>query len=270
MRIPAPNHTQTPNDLFDHWLPHLNESELKVLLVIIRKTFGWHRVHDIISLSQLQHFTGLSETSVLGAIKSLIQKGVIRKEVVGPSGKQQSHYSLVVEESNNSYPPSKCGGPPQQVGKTPPVSGDTKENHQKKGVDDDERAHPRKENELPDIPYTKQTLFADATRHRKDWTNQEIEFAWSKIMTYPNPITDYVRFTEAVIKNERIRIQNYNAQQKQKEKQCTQQKVKKQETTESKPQSKAASNTISEQDTSEHPLADWRSIKTIVPEFMRS
>jgi hypothetical protein len=76
--------------------------------------------------------TGLSETSVLGAIKALISKGLIYKTTVGPAGKQQSFYELVVEDSNNSYPPSNCGGPPQQVGRTPPVSGDTKENTQNK------------------------------------------------------------------------------------------------------------------------------------------
>lgn len=129
MRITAPSHTQTPNDLFDHWIPLLNESELKTLLVIIRKTFGWHKVHDRISLSQLERLTGLSETSILGAIKSLTQKGVIKKITIGKIGTQQTFYELVVEENSNiSDPPSKWGGPPQQVGGgTPPVSGDTKE-----------------------------------------------------------------------------------------------------------------------------------------------
>lgn len=129
MRIPAPSHTQTPNDLFDHWLPHLNESELKVLLVIIRKTFGWHKERDRISISQLQRLTGLSEPSVLGAVKSLISKGVIHKQTVGEIGKQQSFYELVVEESNNSYPPSKLGATPQDaLGSPPPkMLGDTKE-----------------------------------------------------------------------------------------------------------------------------------------------
>ena len=132
MKIPAPNHTQTPNDLFDHWLPLLKESELKVLLVIIRKTFGWHKQRDQISLSQLEQFTGLSESSVLSAIKSLVEKGVVSKITIGQIGKQQSFYELVFEDSNISYPPKSRGGPPQIMGDTPPNYGDTTRNSQKK------------------------------------------------------------------------------------------------------------------------------------------
>lgn len=147
-KIPVPNHTQTPNDLFDHWLPLLKEGELKVLLVIMRKTFGYHKPSDCISLSQLQHYTGLSETTVLSSIKSLTQMGLVRKETVGAIGKQETHYQLiVVEDSNNSYPPKLSGGddsnnpyPPKLSGGTPPncgdpppqIIGDTKETSKEK------------------------------------------------------------------------------------------------------------------------------------------
>jgi phage replication O-like protein O len=77
MKITAPNYTQTPNDLFDYWLPHLKEGELKVLLVIMRKTFGWHKKRDRISISQLMRLTGLSKPSVIDASKSLQDKGII-------------------------------------------------------------------------------------------------------------------------------------------------------------------------------------------------
>ncbi len=112
MKIPPPNYTQTPNDLFDHWLPLLGEGELKVLLVIMRKTFGWHKTHDVISVSQLAKYTGLREETVITAAKSLQSKGVIRREVIGPIGKQQTIYSLIIEEdSNNSYPSDGPRGP---------------------------------------------------------------------------------------------------------------------------------------------------------------
>ena len=105
MKIPAPNYTQTPNELFDHWLPHLGEAELKVLLVIMRKTFGWHKPRDAISVSQLAKYTGMLEETVIKAARSLQSKGVITREIVGPVGKQQTIYELVVtEDSNNSYP----------------------------------------------------------------------------------------------------------------------------------------------------------------------
>lgn len=141
-KIPAPNYTQTPNDLFDHWLPFLKEGELKVLMVIMRKTFGFHKDSDKISISQLMHYTGLSEATVLSSIKSLIQMGLVRKETVGKTGMQESHYQLIVEDSNNSNPPKFQGGsdsknldPPKFQGGTPPnfeegppqILGDTKE-----------------------------------------------------------------------------------------------------------------------------------------------
>jgi phage replication O-like protein O len=113
MQIVVPPYTQTPNDLFDHWLPHLGEVELKVLLVIIRKTFGWHRKEDQISLSQLERFTGATQSNIGKAVKSLISKGLVSKVVSGPIGKQQTFYELVVvDDSNNSYP--------SQIERTPP------------------------------------------------------------------------------------------------------------------------------------------------------
>ena len=113
MKVVSPNYTQTPNDLVDHWLPHLGEIELKVLLVIIRKTFGWRRIRDRISISQLEKFTGSCAKNVLNALNSLIKKGVITKEVIGPIGRQETYYELVIEEeSNNSYPWRETRGTP--------------------------------------------------------------------------------------------------------------------------------------------------------------
>src|SRR6185369_13496490 len=112
MKISPPNYTQTPNELFDYWLPHLKEGELKVLLVIMRKTFGWHKTHDEISISQLSKLTGMREETVAMAAKSLQNKGVINRQVIGPIGQQKTIYSLIVQEnSNNSYPSDNPRGP---------------------------------------------------------------------------------------------------------------------------------------------------------------
>lgn len=105
MKIPVPNYTMTPNEVFDHWLPLLGEGELKVLMVIMRKTFGWHKTHDEISISQLSKKTGMLEESVLKAAKSLKNKGVITRKVIGENGTQRTIYSLVItDDSNKSYP----------------------------------------------------------------------------------------------------------------------------------------------------------------------
>ena len=128
MRVSEPTYTQTPNDLFDHWLPHLGEIELKVLLVIMRKTFGWHKadLRDRISISQLEKLTGSTPSNILKAVNFLVSKGLILKEVLGSIGKQVTYYQLVVnEDSNNSYPCRNERG-------TPPDSGVTKETTKEK------------------------------------------------------------------------------------------------------------------------------------------
>lgn len=100
--IDRPNYTQTPNIFFDKIMKTLNESETKVLLAIIRKTFGWQKIRDKISLTQLQELTGFSRQGVLnglyGNIKSpgsgLINKGIVKVEL-SASG---NIYELIVNE----------------------------------------------------------------------------------------------------------------------------------------------------------------------------
>lgn len=144
MKIQPPNYTQAPNDLFDYWLPLLGEAELKVLLVIMRKTFGWHKVRDQISITQLAQLTGMLEETVINATKTLQKKGVIKKEVTGTNGTQKTYYQLVVQEvSNNSYPSVKPSGP---LGLDPGVSTEA----QKKAISSkEETATTKKEAAAP-------------------------------------------------------------------------------------------------------------------------
>lgn len=117
MGFKAPNYTQVPNDFLDNWLPKLGLAETKVLLVIFRKTFGWHKVRDQISLCQFEKSTGLERRHILRAINSLIQKNLVRKFVTGKSGEQQTFYELVIDDSNNSY---QCpNDTPPSVPRTP-------------------------------------------------------------------------------------------------------------------------------------------------------
>jgi DNA-binding transcriptional ArsR family regulator len=85
----SPNYTPVPDELFDEQLAELSGSELKVLLYVCRRTFGFKRDADNISLSQmltglrtrdgrvLDRGTGLSKKTLLGAIKSLEEKNII-------------------------------------------------------------------------------------------------------------------------------------------------------------------------------------------------
>lgn len=84
--IPAPNYTQIPNVFLDEVLPKITSmSELKVTLAIMRQTFGYHKKHDRISLSQLETFTGLSRSSVMDGINAGIERGTIERRKAGLS-----------------------------------------------------------------------------------------------------------------------------------------------------------------------------------------
>ena len=76
--------TQVPNVIFDTHLSFLTESELKLLLIIIRQTFGWfdkttgrRKTRDRISHGQFIKKTGLSRRVISKALKSLIEKGLV-------------------------------------------------------------------------------------------------------------------------------------------------------------------------------------------------
>jgi hypothetical protein len=86
-----PTTTPVPDELFDVLLPQLNGAELKVLLYICRRTLGFKKQSDNISLHQiatgiktrdgrvLDRGTGLCKAAVVTAVRSLEKKGIISK-----------------------------------------------------------------------------------------------------------------------------------------------------------------------------------------------
>jgi hypothetical protein len=72
-----PNYTQTPNVFFEDMMKLMGESELKVMLCAIRQTFGYHKQHDPISLTQFQRMTGLSRQGVLDGIEKAVRRGYL-------------------------------------------------------------------------------------------------------------------------------------------------------------------------------------------------
>jgi hypothetical protein len=81
----TPHYTQVPNTLFDVLLAAgtLTEAELRVLLYICRRTFGFGKDADAISLSQmtdgrrLDHGAGCRRDAAVRATKGLERKGII-------------------------------------------------------------------------------------------------------------------------------------------------------------------------------------------------
>jgi len=80
-RMLIPNSFQTPNLIVDDLLPYLKGTELKVLLFLMRKTFGWQKKSDRISLSQFEKGTGVGRANIVEALKQLRNCNLIlRKE----------------------------------------------------------------------------------------------------------------------------------------------------------------------------------------------
>lgn len=85
MTMPYYYQTRISNILFDRHLPRLSESELKVLLIVIRQTDGWidkntkkAKEWDWISISFFVKKTGLSKRAIGKAIHTLVIKGLIK------------------------------------------------------------------------------------------------------------------------------------------------------------------------------------------------
>ncbi len=135
----SPNYTPVPDELFDEQLPDLSGSELKVLLYIIRRTFGFKKDSDNISLNQLlngittkegivlDRGTGLTKKTLLEAIKSLVEKNLILTERrrSKEKGDEPSTYRLnIISEpkENNHTPRGVKNTPGGGVENTPPPS----------------------------------------------------------------------------------------------------------------------------------------------------
>jgi hypothetical protein len=88
--VTSPNTTPVPDVVFDRLLARLKEAELKALLYIIRRTFGFKRGSDSISFNQflrgittrdgrvLDEGCGVKDrTTLSNALKSLEKKGIV-------------------------------------------------------------------------------------------------------------------------------------------------------------------------------------------------
>lgn len=102
MGFQAPNYFQIPNEVVDQYLKVLTHVELKVMMIIIRKTKGWDKDDDWISLGQLEKITGSSRSSVVRAIKGLQKHDLINKKTEGKIGDQQTRFSVKFNKGTSS------------------------------------------------------------------------------------------------------------------------------------------------------------------------
>ncbi len=88
--IPATPWTKMPNTLLDRWLPKLKDTELRVLLILVRQTTGWRQDGAEVRLSYkaLMARTGRGSEAVANALRSLAFRGLIhipRTSLLRPS-----------------------------------------------------------------------------------------------------------------------------------------------------------------------------------------
>ena len=127
--------TQIPDLLID--AKNLDCFELAAAVVIARKTIGWGKTSDGISLTQFMEHMKVSKPTAIKAIAGLISKRVVEKAYSfkdngGQSFNKYSFTKSFVDEANAGrldgdtpvnvvYPPSKGGLHPLSTSFTPPV-----------------------------------------------------------------------------------------------------------------------------------------------------
>jgi len=68
-----------PNVLLDRLMPELRDTELRVLLVLLRETTGWNRGGQAVSLPYrlLARRTGRHSEALVSAVASLERRGLV-------------------------------------------------------------------------------------------------------------------------------------------------------------------------------------------------
>lgn len=289
-KISAPNYTQSPNVLFDEIFKALKEGELRIVLVLIRQTFGWHKEWDRISIGKIAEKSGLDKRSVTRSLKSLIEKGIVEQKRFGKNGKETLYFRLVMEEIEAENfdddditeeemeflanikkiptPDTKDRGPLTEMSQTPDTKTPTKETIQnkKKEIDCSESLPPDaaktfnvkkitlKQFDKTDLLFSYDDLLTLIVKNRKDWTKQEIDHLWKVLENFNNPVRDLIKFCSTTIEN--LRKSNISKKIISKENKC--QNII--NTPPSKKQFVSFNGNISEKDISMPLFQNWKEV----------
>lgn len=104
----SPNTTAVPDEFFDLIAPNLSEAELRVILYIFRRTFGFKKRSDDISLKQLvegiqtkdgrilDRGAGVAKSTAWRGVKGLVTKGIIEstRNASAQRGDEATTYAL--------------------------------------------------------------------------------------------------------------------------------------------------------------------------------
>lgn len=105
MAIQSINHTQISNDFIENHMKHLSGGATKVFLAISRKTIGWHKETDSISIAQIMYITGLSNRGAINCIIELERLGLIKvhRKKSAKDYNYTNQYTIGYEESSQPY-----------------------------------------------------------------------------------------------------------------------------------------------------------------------
>ncbi|GIW05502.1 MAG: hypothetical protein KatS3mg060_0307 [Dehalococcoidia bacterium] len=212
----APGYTQVPDEFFDVCLPHLTGAETKVMCYLFRRTFGWKKESDAVSLSQLTDGivrrdgtrldggAGVTRETAANALRSLERKGLILREpqVRPDGGTGTTVYRIRFRgQSGIPTPPVDRSDSPPAAKPTPPVG-----HTDAVPVGEADRQDPRSTTDSPQEPTSTQIdwpAIRDRLRSRFSRANWETYIApltfagWDHgraVLRAPNPfVADWVR-----------------------------------------------------------------------------
>lgn len=105
-------YTKTPDLYFDSIMRTLSDGEWKILSVIIRKTVGFRKYSDKISISQFMGMTGYTQRkSILRIRESLAKKGLISYDQSAGGKKDNcTRYTIILPEGVSLKPETQRTG----------------------------------------------------------------------------------------------------------------------------------------------------------------
>ncbi len=95
--IASVNCTAVPDVVVDELMPCLPDNEFKILMCIIRQTYGFRRDSANIPIEQMIKSAGLSKQQVLFALRTLKELNVIKTETSPENGLETANYSFNLE-----------------------------------------------------------------------------------------------------------------------------------------------------------------------------
>jgi hypothetical protein len=106
-----PNTVQIPYILLDMIIPQLSEGEARCLLYVARRTFGFKKEKDVISLSQFERGiaqrdgkvldlgTGLSRPVITKALENLVCGGFLKKQKTRLGSEYELNFKVSVKDA---------------------------------------------------------------------------------------------------------------------------------------------------------------------------